>query len=54
MPGANAREGFGVVGLGRIGGSPELHALERGLRVVGHARSGAPEEPIRAGLGGGA
>jgi 6-phosphogluconate dehydrogenase len=41
---------FGVIGLGRMGGALTLHALEKGYRVVGHARKGAPRELIDAGL----
>src|SRR5690606_17515272 len=36
MPGT-ARE-FGIIGLGRIGGSIALQALEKGFRIVGHDR----------------
>jgi 6-phosphogluconate dehydrogenase len=41
---------FGVIGLGRIGGGLALQALEKGYRVVGYARRGAPEHLSRAGL----
>jgi 6-phosphogluconate dehydrogenase len=41
---------FGVIGLGRIGGGLAHQALEKGLRVVGASRSGAPGELLEAGL----
>jgi 6-phosphogluconate dehydrogenase len=41
---------FGVIGLGRMGGGLARQALEKGLRVVGFNRSGAPEELVKAGL----
>ena len=41
---------FGVIGLGRIGGGLAHQALEKGLRVVGASRSGAPKELVQAGL----
>ncbi len=41
---------FGVIGLGRIGGGLAHQALEKGLRVVGASRSGAPEDLVKAGL----
>jgi 6-phosphogluconate dehydrogenase len=44
-----ARE-FGIVGLGRIGAGIAHHALEKGMRVVGTSRSGAPNELVAAGL----
>jgi 6-phosphogluconate dehydrogenase len=41
---------FGVIGLGRIGGGLAHQALEKGLRVVGASRSGAPKGLVQAGL----
>ncbi|HYC43944.1 MAG TPA: decarboxylating 6-phosphogluconate dehydrogenase [Burkholderiales bacterium] len=41
---------FGVIGLGRIGGGLSLQALEKGYRIVGCARHGAPEHLTRAGM----
>jgi 6-phosphogluconate dehydrogenase len=41
---------FGVIGLGRIGGGLARLALEKGMRVVGSSRSGAPPELVKAGL----
>jgi 6-phosphogluconate dehydrogenase len=41
---------FGVIGLGRIGGGLAHQALEKGLRVVGASRSGAPKDLVKAGL----
>lgn len=41
---------LGVIGLGRIGGSLARLALEKGMRVVGASRSGAPQELLKAGL----
>jgi 6-phosphogluconate dehydrogenase len=41
---------FGVIGLGRIGGGLAHQALEKGMRVVGASRSGAPEDLVKAGL----
>ena len=41
---------FGVVGLGRMGGGLARQALDKGLRVVGASRSGAPRELVGAGL----
>jgi 6-phosphogluconate dehydrogenase len=41
---------FGVVGLGRMGGGLARQALEKGLRVVGASRGGAPRELVQAGL----
>jgi 6-phosphogluconate dehydrogenase len=41
---------FGVIGLGRIGGGLAHQALEKGLRVVGASRSGAPRDLVKAGL----
>jgi 6-phosphogluconate dehydrogenase len=45
-----ARNEYGVVGLGRMGGNLALQALEKGIRVVGFARRGAPAEMVEAGL----
>jgi len=41
---------FGVIGLGRMGGGLARLALEKGMRVVGASRSGAPRELVEAGL----
>jgi 6-phosphogluconate dehydrogenase len=41
---------FGIVGLGRMGGSLALQALEKGIRVVGFELRGAPAEMVQAGL----
>jgi 6-phosphogluconate dehydrogenase len=41
---------LGVIGLGRIGGGLAHQALEKGLRVVGASRSGAPKDLVQAGL----
>jgi 6-phosphogluconate dehydrogenase len=41
---------FGVIGLGRMGGGLAHQALEKGLRVVGASRSGAPTDLVQAGL----
>jgi len=41
---------FGLVGLGRMGGNLARQALEKGLRVVGFTRSGAPSDLLKAGL----
>jgi 6-phosphogluconate dehydrogenase len=46
----NGSKQLGIVGLGRIGGGLAGQALERGLRVVGNTRSGAPAELVNAGL----
>ena len=43
---------FGVVGLGKMGGGLARQALEKGIRVVGASRHGAPPELIKAGLAG--
>jgi 6-phosphogluconate dehydrogenase len=34
---------LGIIGLGRMGGNLALQAVEKGIRVVGKARSGKPE-----------
>ena len=41
---------FGVIGLGRMGGGLAHQALEKGLKVVGASRSGAPKDLVAAGL----
>ena len=41
---------FGVIGLGRIGGGLAHQALEKGVKVVGASRSGAPKDLVKAGL----
>ena len=41
---------FGVIGLGKIGGGLARQALEKGYRVVGFSRSGAPQELVKRGL----
>ena len=43
---------FGVVGLGKMGGGLARQALEKGIRVVGASRQGAPPELVKAGLTG--
>src|SRR5919199_758353 len=45
-----AENEYGVVGLGRMGGNLARQALEKGIRVVGLARRGAPADMIEAGL----
>src|SRR4028119_1339826 len=45
-----AKNEFGVVGLGRMGGDLALQALEKGMRVVGFTRRGAPDDMLGAGL----
>src|SRR5919202_318816 len=45
-----AKNEYGVVGLGRMGGNLARQALEKGIRVVGFARRGAPSDMIEAGL----
>ena len=45
-----AKNEFGVVGLGRMGGDLALQALEKGMRVVGSTRKGAPGDMLGAGL----
>ncbi len=45
-----AKNEFGVVGLGRMGGDLALQALEKGMRVVGSMRKGAPDDMLGAGL----
>ena len=41
---------FGIVGLGRIGAGIAHLAIEKGSRVVGMSRSGAPRDLVAAGL----
>jgi 6-phosphogluconate dehydrogenase len=41
---------YGVIGLGRMGGNLARQALEKGTRVVGFTRHGAPSDMIEAGL----
>ncbi len=41
---------YGVVGLGRMGGNLARQALEKGMRVVGFTRHGAPSDMVEAGL----
>ena len=41
---------IGIVGLGRIGGGLALHAIERGIRVVGFDRKGASDPLRQAGV----
>lgn len=45
-----AKNEYGVVGLGRMGGNLARQALEKGLRVVGFTRHGAPQDMMEAGL----
>src|SRR5919206_179029 len=45
-----ARNEYGVVGLGRMGGNLSRQALEKGIRVVGFTRHGVPPDVIEAGL----
>ncbi len=47
---AQTKPEFGIVGLGRMGGNLALQALEKGFRVTGFARRGAPDHLLRAGL----
>ena len=41
---------YSVIGLGRTGGNLVRQALEKGMRVVGFTRPGAPPDMIEAGL----
>jgi 6-phosphogluconate dehydrogenase len=41
---------FGIIGLGKMGSGLAHHALEKGLRVAGASRSGAPKDLVDAGL----
>jgi 6-phosphogluconate dehydrogenase len=45
-----AKNEYGVVGLGRMGGNLARQALEKGTRVVGFTRHNAPADMIEAGL----
>ncbi len=45
-----AKNEYGVVGLGRMGGNLARQALEKETRVVGFTRHGAPEDMLEAGL----
>ena len=45
-----AKDEYGVMGLGRMGGNLSRQALEKGIRVVGFTRHGAPPDMIEAGL----
>lgn len=40
----NQKREFGVIGLGRMGGGLALQAREKGMKVVGHSRSGLSAE----------
>lgn len=42
--------GFGIVGLGKMGGNLALQALAKGMRVVGYTLEGAPKDLVQAGL----
>src|SRR5215211_4271568 len=44
------RNEYGVIGLGRMGGNLARQAMEKGTRVVGFTRHGAPADMIEAGL----
>ena len=41
---------FGIIGLGRMGASLSLQALEKGIRVAGLEIKGVPEDLLRANL----
>src|ERR687885_111007 len=45
-----AKNEYGVVGLGRMGGNLSRQALEKGIRVVGFTRHGALAAMIESGL----
>src|SRR3712207_9176663 len=45
-----AKREYGVVGLGRMGGNLARQAMDKGMRVVGFTRHGAPEDMVEAGL----
>jgi 6-phosphogluconate dehydrogenase len=47
---SDAKGEFGVVGLGKMGASLSLQALEKGLRVAGFDITGASQEFVIAGL----
>jgi 6-phosphogluconate dehydrogenase len=44
------RQELGIIGLGRIGGGLALHAIEKGMRVVGFDRRGAGDALRRSGV----
>lgn len=46
----NIKREFGVVGLGRMGASLALQALEKGMQVVGFDVKKVPEELVQSGL----
>lgn len=41
---------LGIVGLGKMGAGLAHHALDKGIRVVGMSRRGAPPDLVKAGL----
>lgn len=41
---------FGIIGLGKMGAGLAHQALEKGIRVVGMSRRGAPQDLVEAGL----
>lgn len=45
-----AKQEFGVVGLGRIGGGLALQAMEKGIKVAGFSLGGVRPELLQAGL----
>ncbi len=47
---ANVKKEFGVVGLGRMGGNLARQALEKGMKVVGLTREGAPPDLLKMGM----
>ena len=47
---ATVKREFGVVGLGRMGGNLARQALEKGMRVVGLTKEGAPPDLKKMGL----
>lgn len=47
---SNPAADVAIVGLGRIGGNLARQALDRGLRVAGHRRSGVQADLVEAGL----
>ncbi len=47
---AEFKREFGIVGLGKMGASLALQALDKGMQVVGFDLRSVPEEVIRAGL----
>ncbi len=46
----DCRREYGVIGLGRMGGNLARQALEKGIRVVGFTRRGAPRDMLDMGL----